>query len=702
MKTTPLPCSVLESLEPRLAPAGTVIVTTAGGVLTLTGDASNNVIDINDLPTTGQWSIDDNGSATNFILNGVAVGNSFNIAAQTTIKMTLGDGDDDVFITPSGTPSSLLIPGGLTINAGKGNDDITIGNSSTTHRLLIGAVTVDLGEGNDTFDTTLAGVYSGAVKILGGVGNDTVGIFGSSSTADQVFQKGLTVDLGLGDDSFTASINRLAVTGALTITAAGGAGTTPLIRLISPQTMVDGAVTISAASGNATIEIGDNTSDSFQFAAGLKINGGTGNDIVRFEGDQTHVGAVVVDLKEGVNTTTLDASSTLAANAFSVIGGSGNDSFLQDDSSKMLINAALTLSLGNGSNDWKADPMAELTAGSVVYNGGTGNDLINYAGASFRVLGNMTLSLGTGGTGDVDLAPTASGYVGGILGLNGGAGNDDIDINSPDIRIVAGLKAALGAGTNSLDTVGALLQIAGGFSYAGGAGQDQVTVANDLFLAAKAVTFSGGGSTGSDYLYLRPVDGTVGSVSYTGGAGTDYLVLGETAGAGTNRLTINGAVTGSGGTGTGWAYVVDTYIHGNYTFTNASTAPDGELIVFAESTFNGLVNVTTGAGNSTTIIGDVFVRGSFTLNTGAGVDNVGIDTSAGTTLSNWFGLVTINLGAGADSIAIGTNPVVANAGNNFFRNVKVDGGADVDTFSVAQPGSNNYNAGSTLTQLNFP
>lgn len=701
MKTSALPCPVLESLEPRLAPAGTVIVTTAGGVLTMTGDASNNVIDINDLPMTGQWSIDDNASATNFILNGVAVGNSFNIPAQTAIKATLGDGDDDLFIAPSGTPSGMLLPGGLTVNAGKGNDDILIGTSSSTQRIIFGAVTVDLGEGNDTFDVTLAAYYNGAVKITGGLGNDDVRFDATSDTADHVFQKGLTVDLGAGDDIFSATAYRIAIAGAFTVTGLGGAGLTPTVTITSQQFLVDGAVSLSVAAGNTTYTIGDAPTDAYQFASGFKITGGTGNDIVLFEGNHTHVGALVVDLKDGVNTTTLVTNSTLAANAFSVIGTAGNDSFLQDDGSKMLINAALTLSLGNGSNDWKADPMAELTAGSVVYNGGTGNDLINYAGASFRVLGGMTLSLGTGGTGDVDLAPTVSGYVGGILGLNGGAGNDDIDFNSPDIRIVTGLKAALGAGTNSLSTVGTLLQIAGGFSYAGGAGQDQVTVTNDLFLVAKAVTFSGGGSTGSDYLYLRPVDGTVGSVGYTGGAGTDYLVLGETTGAVTNRLTINGAVTGSGGAGTAWAYVVDTYIHGNYTFTNASTAPDGELIVFAESTFNGLVNVTTGAGSSTTSIGDVFVRGNFTLNTGAGMDNVNIETSAGTTLSNWFGLVTINLGAGADTIALGTNPVVANAGSNFFRNVKVDGGADADMFTVAQPGSNTYN-NSTLTQLNFP
>jgi len=705
MKTTPLPCSVLESLEPRLAPAGTVILTTAGGVLTITGDASINEIHIEDLPTTGMWKIHDDGSGTNFILNGLAVGTSEDILAQTTIKATLGDGDDILTILPSGAPSSMLITGGLTINAGKGNDIITVGDTSTSQRMMLGAVTVDLGEGNDTFNTTMSAVWGGAVKIMGGLGNDNVSINAASSSADHVFSKGLTVDLGVGDDDFNITANRVAITGALTVTAAGGGGTSPQINLTGPQLMVDGAVTLSAAAGNASFQIGNATSDTYHFSSGVKINGGTGNDVVTILGNHTSVGAIVVDLKEGVNSTTLATNAVLATGAFSVIGGSGSDSFLQDNGSRMIVNAALTLSMGNGTNDWKADPMAELTAGSVVYNGGTGNDLINYAGASFRVLGNLTLSTGTAGTGTVDLAPTASGYVGGILGFNGGAGNDDIDITSPDFRVVTGLKIALGTGSNSVTTVGALLQIAGGISYTGGAGTDVLTIANDVFLAAKAVSFSGGGSTGAgyDWLYLRPVDGTVGSVIYTGGAGSDYCYLGHTDGATTNRLTINGPVTASGGAGSFDNYAFDTYVHSTYTLTSVGAATDTDEIIFHESTFNGAVNVTLGVGVSNVTTRDIFVRGNFTLNTGGGSDVVKLDNVAGTILSHWFGLVTINLGAGDDDIRIGTNPTVPNAGNNFFRDVKVDGGAGVDLFTVPHPGSSNsYYGVATLTQLNFP
>lgn len=697
---------VVESLEPRLAPAGGLVLTTAGGVLTITGDTFDNQILISDNPVTGLWTISDNvgGVDTSFSLNGTPKGvGPFDIDAKalnlTTIKATLGDGNDQIEIAPSNAPSGLLLPGGINISTGKGNDTFFLGTFSA-QTLVTGAVSVDLGEGDDVFDATLTAFYTGAVKIVGGLGNDTVNIDGVS--ADQVFQKGLTVDMGKGDNSFNATVIRLAVTGAFNLVDAGDLGATPLINFTSDLVTMDGPAAITIGAGNATVIMGEETTDLYQFGAGLKITAGAGNDIVTFEGRHTYGGAVIVDLKDGLNTTTIASNSSFAAASLTVNGGLGNDSLLLAGSSVTAINTALSINLGNGTNDFKADPMADLTSGSLSFLAGTGVETINYAGSVLRVLGAMTLNVGAGNS-NVDLAPTTSAYVGGLLTLTAGVGTDDIDFNTPDFRIGGNLSVNLGAGSNNLTTAGTSLQIAGGVTFVGGAADDRFDVQNNSFITARNIQFTGGGvPVGfTDVLFLRPVTGSVGSVIYTGGAGSDALALGHNDTVTTTRFTVNGSVTGSMGAGTSQNYLTDTYVHGLVNVTAAGIAGTTDILSLTQSTFNGAVNVTLGAGTSSTAINDVFMRGAFTLNTGAGADNVELDTGVGTTVrSTWLGLVKINTGAGIDTFSIGSNPVVANAGNIFHRNVILDGGTEADTLVIN--GNNTFNAGSTLTQFNFP
>lgn len=701
-----LPTPALEALEPRLAPAGTLLLTTAGGVLTITGDGAANGIKISDVPGSGEWKIEDTGGlSTTFILNGAVIASGTNISSLglTTIKATLGDGDDIIEIQPSATPSSMLVPGGITINAGKGDDDVRLLSVSSNH-LMVGALTVDLGEGNDLFQSILTATFSGAVKILGGLGNDDVFLQGAG--ADLTFLKGLSVDMGAGQDDFLATTLRIGVAGALSVTGAGLVAQTSTINFTSSIVTVDGAVNLAIGAGTSQINLGDSSTDVYQFGAGVKITGSKlGDDSVTFEGVHTYVGGVVVDLKDGMNSTTLAANSTLGAASLAVTGGIGADSFLQDDNSRLLLNTTLGINFGNGTNDWKADPGAELTANTVSFTGGVNGDTVNYAGSNLRVLGNLTLNTGAGGTGSINLAPTVAAYVGGNLTLTGGLGNDDVDLTSPEFRIGAALKIGLGKGTNLVETFGDALHVAGGVSYMGGSDADRLDFQNTNLVVARALQFVGGGvGTGfSDILYVRPLNASLGSVTQTGTAGNDILALGEITGAST-RITVYGAVNASLGTGFSQAiYLTDTAVQGAVNLTTASGVGEFDTVLVTGSSFNSVFNGNFGNGTTSININQLTMRGAFNLNTGGGSDTVNLDTQGGSTdLSYWFGLVKINLGAGADTIAIGTNPVVANAGNNFYRNVFVDGGADADTFTVAQPGSNNYVAGSVLTQVNFP
>ncbi len=697
----PHPHPVLEALEARLAPAGLITLTTAGGVLTITGDGADNGLAIIDVPGTGQWQLDNAGGlTTTFILNGVMVAAGTTFEAQNSIKATLGDGNDALLIDPSAAPSSMLTPGGISINAGKGNDEIRIGTASSD-QLMTGAVTVDLGEGNDQFATLATSVYSGAVKITGGLGNDEVRFDGAS--ADQVFLKGLTVDMGIGDDTFAATAKRFAVAGALNVTTGGGVILTPTISFSSDLMTFDGPVTLSVGSGASNILLGNAATDVLQFGAGLKINGGTGADTVSLRGIHTYAGAVAVDLKDGGNKMTIEDAASFTAPSLSVKGGSGTDHLLLDDNSITVINGALTVSLGSNTNTLEMDPGAKLTAGSLAYTGGTGMEFVDLSGASFHVLGSMSVNLGADGNSDIDIAPAVTGYVGGNLTFTGAKGADDLDFNTPDLRIGGGLKFALGAGSNTVDTAGMLLQVAGGMTYTGGKDSDFLVVSNDNFVVARNLTFTSGGTLTSDQLFLRPVNGSVGSVAYTGGAGLDSVLLGHVDGTTTVRLTINGAVSVNLGAGLAQFVTTDAYVHGATSVVSTGASIDQDGILLQQSTFNGPVTFSLGAGGSLFTASDVFMRGAFTLNTGGGDDTVNLDTSAGTMAdSYWFGTVKILTGAGEDVVTIGTNPMVANAANHFYRNLIIDGGADADTLNPVLPGSNTFHGSAVLQKSNFP
>lgn len=703
MKTNTHPAShsVLESLEPRLAPAGTLTLTTAGGVLTITGDLENNGIEIVDVPGTGSWQINNfGGLTTTFELNGVDMAAGFTIPAQTAIKANLGDGNDEMLILPSSTPSSMLVPGGITINAGKGNDEVYLGTSSP-QQLMMGGLSVDLGEGNDTFDATLSATYSGAVKVVGGLGNDTVRFEGVS--AEQVFLKGLTVDVGKGDNLVVLDSFRLAVLGALNVIDTGEAGLSPLISVGADTLTVDGSVSFSVALGNSSISIGNETTDVQQFGAGLKITGGTGNDTVSFRGIQTIVGGVSVNLKGGNNSTSFADGSSFAAASLAILGTTGTDNVLLANNTVMTVNGAFSMNLGNGVNKWEASAGVQLTAGSVSYLGGINDDTVDYVGASLRVLGAMSINVGTDGANNVDLSPTGSAYVGGLLTLTGGKGNDVFDLVTPDFRIVTGLKAVMGHGNNELNTSGALLQIAGGLNFAGGTGVDRLIMENDSLVVARTLQISGGGSTGLELMFIKPGQGSIGAVNFKGGAGRETLALGNDDGTSTTRLSIHGNISANYGTGTSRTFITDCIVQGTVTVVASSIATEVDDLFLKQSSFNGAVNITFGAGNGTTDLNDLFVRSNFTMNAGAGNDLIRLETLTGTAAeSHWFGLVKISGGAGDDTLSIGPGAMTANAVNNFYKNIVIDGGVGNDTMTTALPGFNTFHAGATNSQINFP
>lgn len=691
------PAPVLESLEQRLAPAGIITLSTAGGVLTITGDADANAIQILDIPETGQWQINNPaGQNTTFVLNGATIAAGTTIAPQNGIKANLGGGDDTFEFRSSVKISSLQLAGGVNLNMGAGNDQVKLGNFAG-QELVTGALNVDLGDGDDTFSSTLGIVAQGVAKVAGGGGNDSVRF---ETTSSQVFLKGLTVDLGKGDNSLLVNSTSLAVTGALNVTDAGEAGKTPLIVLNMDSLQVDGSMKVATGAANATLQIGTQSSGLVQVTGGVNITTGNGIDTVNLAGVHLYGGALNIDLKDGTNLTTL--AGDIKAGSLTIKGTNGNDAVELAASSSLAVNGAASLNLGNGSNEWRVQNGAALTTGSLAYAGGTGADTVSIFGDSLKVLGAMTLNTGPDGTGNVEMAVGDSFHVGGALTFTGGKALDSFSVTTPDLVVGGIFKAALGGGSNSLRLEGSGARLGGGFTYAGGTGDDVVNIVNQTLIMAKGMAFTGGGASNADSLILAADQGSVGSVSFVGSAASDEFVLGSLNGPQSELFTVNGNVSVNLGSGGNSATVQDAAVHGNLNVVSGSKAGENDLLIAKRTVVNGSFNAAMGAGESVVRMNDLLMRGATNLNTAGGADLVQIETDPSLTgNSNWFGTVKIVTGDGADAVTLGANNATFGLNNLFFRNVTVDGGTGFNTLVGDQGPVNTFQAGAQLITSGF-
>jgi hypothetical protein len=135
------PRLIIEPLESRDNPSGTVNATVNGGVLTLTGDDLDNVVEVQQTGS-GSFTV----SGTNTTIQG---GSSF--AGVTSISANLADGNDwltlstTVDLDVDGAPDFVL-PGAVTANLGDGN---SIFGLTTFGTIQIGSLAVTAGDGAD-------------------------------------------------------------------------------------------------------------------------------------------------------------------------------------------------------------------------------------------------------------------------------------------------------------------------------------------------------------------------------------------------------------------------------------------------------------------------------------------------------------------------------------------------------------------------
>lgn len=444
--------TVLECLEVRSLLSG-VTFSVVGTTLTVEGDATDNLITVQDNGTTVE--IDDDGT---IIDTGEALG------SLSFIRLFGRDGNDTLTMDVSlGSIVKGFIYGGL------GDDILVGGDGDDTLSGENGADSLSGGGGRDSlnFDALDA-------ALDGGTGIDTASAvdpsaFGVTLVLNSVGNNLERVRGGAGNDTLDAS----AVLGGLRVDLTGLGGDDIL-------TGGSGNDSISGGDGDDTIDGGDGDDNITGGAGNNNLSGGAGSDVLNYSGASS---GVSVDLSAGlVSDNGEGEGGTDTVSGFEQVFGSPSDDQLVGSGADEFLK-------GNGGDD-----ILIGLGGADQLDGGTGTDTADYTASLGFV--NVTLSAGgaeSGGDAEGDVLFAVENIIGSsfndtIIGnskdnmIDGGDGDDFLRGGSGNDYILGGLGNDTiygNAGTDSLD---------------GGDGNDTLIADSD---DDQAAVFTGGGGTDS-------------------------------------------------------------------------------------------------------------------------------------------------------------------------------------------------------------
>jgi hypothetical protein len=192
----------LERMEHRVCPAITTSLDASTGVLTVTGNAADDTVQIS---SAANGDISVTGSASPF-------------SDVSRINVNLGQGSNSLTVDLSASPDLDLV---LNAVGGAGTDQVTLNLGSN----LTGQVraTANLGFGDDSFTVTGNGIATGGrldVNANGSFGNDTMNIDVGAVAADATLN--VNANLGLGDDTLSVSADSVGDGADVSVRAVGG------------------------------------------------------------------------------------------------------------------------------------------------------------------------------------------------------------------------------------------------------------------------------------------------------------------------------------------------------------------------------------------------------------------------------------------------------------------------------------------------
>jgi len=360
---------------------------TSRGSYSVTGDLILNMSNRNDTVVITLSGGSLNGGISASLLNGNDSLTVRSIDAERTISGGIsvnGGNGNDFFVLASGNPGGLKVEGAVSFNGGAGKDIAFInhttdeaGTTNATGPLLIGA------------GLTLTRVNGDTTRHVNIGTKATVEISGNliiNASADKL----VTNRFVIGSDTKAVSI-----AGTLAITGGQGADNveiqnTTIVDVIPAEDEVL-EITINLDRGvNNTkltaIDFGTSGTD-----ADFAYTGGTGEDIIEFEGTNTVSGDAIFNFGNGQNILELSSSTTFDADV-TVTGGKNNDTVVIQDAT---ISGLLTLTMGNGVNNFTTTDKAGI-AGGLTYTGGSEADTVRLENGD-GLAGDVSISVGAGG-----------------------------------------------------------------------------------------------------------------------------------------------------------------------------------------------------------------------------------------------------------------------------------------------------------------
>jgi RTX calcium-binding nonapeptide repeat (4 copies) len=297
----------LIGLEDRSVPA--VSATFGGGILTVTGDGADNILSIEA------------------------------VAGQAKVFETVGGTPTEVAI--AGGPATLGLLASITVNAGAGNDTVTVANSIKAPATLNGETGSDNLSGGGGADTIVTGTDTTGDTANGNDGNDTI----TGGPGSDLLNGGKGNDVitgGAGVNNITGGDGNDILTGGTDIDDISGNNGSDSIdggggpdRLRGDDAKQKGNDTVKGSAGDDIIT-GGGGNDVLDGGAGSdKIEGGEGNDALTGGPDTAGVGD-------------FDADSLYGGNGNDTIGGGDGNDFLYGEAGKDSLTGGAGMDLLSG------------------------------------------------------------------------------------------------------------------------------------------------------------------------------------------------------------------------------------------------------------------------------------------------------------------------------------------------------------------
>ncbi len=675
-------CLTLNPLEARDVPAGAVTAVFAGGVLTLTGDAAANNVVLTQTGATIQLS----GADTTF-----AGGASF--TGVSAVRAALGRGNDAFAISAT---ADFKLSGALSVNLGNGDNDFTL---ATAGKIDLGGVAVTGGTGSDT---VIVSGGAGLGSRVGGVAAFNYNGGESATTfADIAFGGAGGVAVSATGAGNASSLSATAVTVANTLTAAfgtsfgrvtldGGSFGDLTVSGLTATTQLDGVtvagdVSVTAVNG-PQFTATDTAIDGKLTLAGSAATGAvTGN----WSGDNS-VGEIVARGRTVSVFTGLDPADSLTVAGDVVLRATATAALRVSDGTFAADNVSVT---GATAATVDADGAAVTLGGDLLVASQRLSSLSQTAGTVGVRNMKLTAFVGTAHMSVTDLATgfaaTGKLQVAGAAGATADVTVGTLDARDFTVRAYSGPAAlTLGKGAGALTarnvTVASALSdatlTAGGASVAltgntvvrGGRTAD-VNVSAGSF-AGRGLTVTSAGRASAE------AAGTATGVTLTG----DALV----AGAAKSTLTLragpfagqNLTVSSAGGLATVNARNQSVTLAGGLTVASPFAAAV-TLNTTALSEVGGDVRVTGGGGQDEVTASSKFrADRDVVLNLMGGDDTVSLGDTAGPTAMRPLavgGSLSVLTGDGDDTVTL-LGVTVAGASNFLTGN-----GADLLSIDAA-------------------